>query len=343
MRRTVAALVLFLVASVSVAGKGARDPGLKIYFIDVEGGAATLVVTPAGESILLDSGDAGGRDARRIAKVAREHAGLQQIDHYVITHWHDDHYGGTQELSELLPVARYYDHGPSIELQDFDQKFGWYLRLSKKKRSILKPGDLLPLKSIAGGQTPEILCLTSAGKTLSGKPAASASCANHDPKPADASDNSQSISVLLSLGAFRFLDCGDLTWNVEHELVCPENRVGLVDLFQVTHHGLALSNNPALVHAIRPSVAVINNGARKGAEAEVLGTLRKSPGLEAIFQLHLRSEVDAALQAPPARIANDEEPCQGKNILVDVDPSGSRYTIHVDGRDQTSSFDTRRR
>jgi beta-lactamase superfamily II metal-dependent hydrolase len=328
----------------SCGGRPAAGPecvasgGLAIYFIDVEGGAATLVVTPARESILFDSGSAGGRDADRIAKVLREEAGLSRIDHYVITHWHDDHYGGTRELAGFLPIARYYDHGPSVE-GDFATDFAWYLRLSEGKRTILKPGDELALKSSPESLPVRLHCLSSAGKTPTTE---GPECAKHPAKAADPSDNAQSISMLLSFGAFRFLDCGDLTWNVEHRLTCPANRVGMVDLFQVTHHGLALSNNPALLHAIRPKVAVVNNGARKGAETEVLQTLAATPDLEAVYQLHERAGVERALQARPARVANDQEPCLGRNIRVDVDRLGTRFAVLVDGRDGVSSFECRK-
>ena len=348
MRRFMVTAALVSAFLVSCAGDRAirldsvSQGGLAIFFIDVEGGAATLVVTPAGESILFDSGSPGVRDSGRIASVIREEAGLARIDHYVITHWHDDHFGGTRELDRLVPIRHYYDHGASVE-GNFEADFGWYLDLSQGKRTILVPGDVLPLRSSPGTLPVRLVCLSSAGKTPAAEAGAAASCPKHPAKEADPSDNAQSISMLLTFGAFRFLDCGDLTWNVEHRLVCPVNRVGAVDLFQVSHHGLALSNNPALIHEIRPRVAIVNNGATKGAEAEVLRTLGESPELEGIYQLHERAEVDPRLQAPPARIANDQDPCQGRNIRVDVDPRGTRYAVVVEGRDPVNSFECRKR
>src|ERR1700693_3004470 len=97
---------------------------LDIYFIDVEGGAATLIVTPAGESLLIDSGFPGDRDAGRIAHVALEVAGIKQIDHYVTTHWHRDHVGGIPTLAKLIPVKNYYDHGlPQTIAADMQAEF----------------------------------------------------------------------------------------------------------------------------------------------------------------------------------------------------------------------------
>jgi beta-lactamase superfamily II metal-dependent hydrolase len=348
MRRSLITGALVATLLVSCAGDRAirldsvSQGGLAIFFIDVEGGAATLVVTPAGESILFDSGSPGGRDPGRIARVIREEAGLARIDHYVITHWHDDHFGGTRELAGLMPILHYYDHGPSVE-GNFAADFAWYLELSQGKRTILAPGDVLPLGSSPGTLPVRLVCLSSAGKTPAADAGAASPCPKHPAKESDPSDNAQSISMLLSFGAFRFLDCGDLTWNMEHRLVCPVNRVGAVDLFQVSHHGLALSNNPALIREIRPKVAIVNNGAKKGAEAEVLRTLGESSDLEGIYQLHERAGVDPKLQAPAARIANDQDPCQGRNIRVDVDRRGSSFAVVVEGRDQANSFECRKR
>ena len=105
---TIAAFVS-LAASAALAGSG--DKQLDLYWIDVEGGAATLLVTPAGESILLDTGNLGRRDPERIVKVAGEVAGLKQIDHLVITHYHGDHFGGAITLADLLPIKNLYDNG----------------------------------------------------------------------------------------------------------------------------------------------------------------------------------------------------------------------------------------
>src|SRR5436309_1770857 len=109
-RYLLAVLIVALLFS-GLAASHTVTPMLDIYFIDVEGGAATLIVTPTGQSLLIDTGFPGDRDAGRIAHAALEIAGLKQIDHCVITHWHRDHVGGVPTLSKLIPIKHYYDHG----------------------------------------------------------------------------------------------------------------------------------------------------------------------------------------------------------------------------------------
>jgi glyoxylase-like metal-dependent hydrolase (beta-lactamase superfamily II) len=122
---------------------------LDIYFIDVEGGAATLIVTPTGESLLIDSGFPGDRDAGRIAHVALEVAGLKQIDHYVTTHWHRDHVGGIPRLAQLIPVKSYYDHGlPKTIGADLQPELiEAYKQTTQGKSVTLTPGDTIKLQS----------------------------------------------------------------------------------------------------------------------------------------------------------------------------------------------------
>src|SRR5260370_24168622 len=108
MFRLVFAALLILIA---VPVLDAAPPrGLDIYFIDTEGGAATLIVTPTGESVLIDCGNPGKRDAERIHKVSTEQARLTAIDHHIITHWHTDHYGGVERLAQLSSLKHYYPH-----------------------------------------------------------------------------------------------------------------------------------------------------------------------------------------------------------------------------------------
>ncbi len=327
-------------------GPQAGTPPLRIVFVDVEGGAATLIVTPAGESILVDTGWPGfeGRDPRRIRRAA-EQAGAAAIDHLVTTHWHVDHYGGLGRLSELMPVRRFYDRGIPDTLPEDPRNFptliAAYKKASDGKRTTLRPADTIPLRSGPGAAKLTLTCLTASEEVVGGPGTANPECAKHQPQPPDPSDNAKSISLLLGLGDFRFLDCGDLTWNIEHKLVCPTNRIGKVDLFQVTHHGSDSSNNPALVHAIRPRVAVIDNGPRKGGGKQTYATLKASPGLETIFQLHRNLETTDADNAPPEQIANLRAECEGLPVTAEVTPVGKRYTVSVGGKATRRTFETR--
>ena len=320
---------------------------LDIYFIDVEGGAATLIVTPLGESLLVDSGNPGERDAGRIAHVALEVAGLKQIDHYITTHWHKDHVGGIPRLAQLIPVKHYYDHGlPATLTPDIvPETIEAYRQTVQGKSVALKPGDQIRIQPSPKYLPPlQILVLAANGIVLGEPPGAPQirTCGpNFQPKPEDKTDNANSVGILLSFGRFKFFDGGDLTWNIEDRLVCPKNLVGAVDVYQSDHHGLDVSNNPALVDALKPRVAIINNGPRKGGEVHTFATLKSVPEIEAIYQLHRNVRTTEKDNAPPAFVANDEEACRGEFIKLSVDPKGRSYSVTIPAKHISRSYRTR--
>ena len=320
--------------------------GLDIYFIDSEGGAATLLITPERESVLIDCGNPGGRDAERIHQVATA-AGLKAIDHLIITHWHSDHYGGVGRLSKLLPIRRYYDRGIPDKLADDPRNFptliAAYRAATGGKSRTLKPGDEIKLQQTEGGRTLRLLCLCGQGNVIAGRDGAADNPLARDVKPMldDPSDNAKSLGFLLSFGDFRFLDLGDLTWNIEHKLVSPSDKIGKVDVYQVTHHGLDISNNPALLKTVSPRVAVFNNGARKGCHPSVTTTLRRLPDIQAIYQLHRNLTVGAAENTDPEFIANPDEKCQGESIHLAVAADSRTYTITVGSKGRPRRYETR--
>jgi arylsulfatase len=330
--------------------KDVRDKGpgeaLAIYFIDTEGGAATLIVTPLKESLLVDSGNPGERDAGRIARVAREVAGLEKLDHYITTHWHRDHVGGISRLKEMLPVERFYDHGiPEMPGSDIlPEDLEAYRRASGGKSTRLRAGDQIELKQDASLPPLKLRIVAADGVVVSeapGLPQARPCRKGHEAAPEDTSDNARSVAFVLTFGDFDFFDGGDLTWNVEHRLACPGNLVGPVDVFQVNHHGLDLSNHPALVEALGPRVAVVNNGPRKGGEARTFATLKGAPGLEAVFQLHRNVRVAERENAPWAFIANDEEACHADFIKLSVERTGKAYAVAVPAKGTRRAYATR--
>src|SRR4051812_8734813 len=303
---------------------------LEIYWIDAEGGAATLIVAPGGESLLVDTANRtpDDRDARRILAAAKQ-AGLTKIDILLTTHFHGDHIGGMAALAKSIPIAMYMDHGDSVELArpQVAANYKAYEELSAGKRRILKAGDRIPLKGV------DVEVIMSAGqaitKPLKGAGAKNAACADfkeHGPEPDP--DNDQSVGFLLKFGKFDFIDMGDLTWNYEQKLVCPNNLVGAVDVYQTTHHGLDRSNSPQFIWAIHPTVAVMNNGPRKGGQASVFETLRKSPGLEDIWQGHLALGTARETNTDEKMIANLEPTaeCKGNLLKLSVAPDG-KYTM----------------
>jgi beta-lactamase superfamily II metal-dependent hydrolase len=332
----------------SAAGRAAGPArGLDIYFIDTEGGAATLIVTPARESVLIDCGNPGSRDADRIHKAATEQAGLDAIDHLIITHWHTDHYGGVEHLSQLLPIRHYYDHGIPDQLQEDPQNFPLLIQAYRKatggKSTVLKPGDEVPLKQTDGAPPVRLRCVSGGREVIGDKPGAAENpvAADNQPMPEDPSDNARSLGFVLSSGGFRFLDLGDLTWNIEYKLVHPTDKLGPVDVYQVTHHGLEISSNPVLLKTVRPRVAIFNNGARKGGHPRVTATLRRLPDIQAIYQMHHNVTVGDQENTDPEYIANKDEVCKGEGIKLAVAPDGKSYTVTVGSTGKPRRYETR--
>lgn len=329
----------------------APEKSLDIYLIDVEGGAATLIVTPGGESVLIDSGwkREDDRDARRIHHVATQVAKLKQIDHSITTHWHMDHFGGIGRLSELMPIKNFYHHGIPDRLAEDSTNFPTliadYKKASKDHSRVLRPGDPLPLTTASAKGQPslQMLCVAAHGDTLPAKGSEPDNplCKESRPKEDDPTDNARSIALLLSYGPFKFFDGGDMTWNVEKNLVCPRNPIGAVDVYQVNHHGMATSNNPVLVRSLDPRVALINNGPKKGGAAEVYAMLRSLPHIEAVYAVHRNVQTTEKDNPPAEFVANMEENCQGEFLKLSVDPNGKAYTVGAGAKGRLRRFTTR--
>jgi competence protein ComEC len=319
---------------------------LDIYFIDVEGGAATLIVTPAGESLLIDSGFPGDRDAGRIAHVALEVAGLKQIDHCIVTHWHRDHIGGVATLAKLIPIKNYYDHGlPQTIAADMQAEFiEAYKQTTQGKSVTLKPGDWIKLRSPKYMPPLQVHVLAAGGMVLgeqSSMPQVRPCGSDFEAQPEDATDNVNSVGILLTFGGFKFFDGGDLSWNIENRLACPKNLVGVVDVYQVDHHGVDNSNNPTLVGALKARVAVIDDGPRKGGEARTFATLKSVKETEAIYQLHRNLRTTDKDNTLAGYIANEEEACQGNFIKLSVEPGSKSYTVSIPAKQISRKYLTR--
>lgn len=309
-------LVLAMGAALCAAGA----TGLRMMFIDTEGGQATLIVTPKGESLLVDAGWPGnnGRDAERIVAAARR-LGVSRIDFLLVTHYHLDHVGGVPELAARMPVGLFIDHGSNTEdskqgkaMEELYQK----VLATGARRLTVKPGDLLPLKEarveVVAARGEKV------SKPVKGGGAKNPLCATAERRAPDQSENARSVGIVLSYGRFRFVDLGDLTWNKELELACPQHLIGPVDLYLTTHHGLDQSNCPQIVHGMRPRVAIMNNGARKGGSPAAWKIVASSPGLEDLWQLHYSLAGGQTANAGASRIANLDEKCQGFAIEVEA-------------------------
>ena len=316
--------LIALAIAVSIVSVGAQTRStLDIYFVDVEGGQATLFVTPSGASMLVDAGWAGfnGRDADRIAATAKQ-AGVSRIDYLVVTHYHADHVGGVPDLAARLPVGTFVDHGPTVEQGDRPEAlFRAYVATRDKGSHLqVKPGDTIPIEGL------DVRVVSAAGDLISaalpGAGTANLLCRDFTPREDDATENARSVGTVIAFGRFRMIDLGDLTWNKEHGLVCPNNLLGAVDLYLTTHHGLDQSGAAVLVHAIRPRVAVMNNGARKGGVPSAWQIVHDAPGLQDIWQLHRAVDADAGHNASEPFIANvDETTAFGLKVAAERDGS----------------------
>lgn len=349
MRKLAALLVLFVVAcSFSIAERSAAAAeagGLRIFWIDTEGGGATLIVTPAGESVLIDSGNPGVRDAERIARLATREAGLKRIDHLITTHYHTDHFGGAATLATMISIGHVHDNGQFEGMPDQPHKAYWEFKC--EKRSVINPGTTIDLKQSESGPPVKLLCLGTRKQFID--PTAVGAKENreigsqHRPKDRDGSDNANSVVMLLSFGDFRFFDAGDLTWNEEVKLVHPYDLVGPVDVYQVTHHGLDASNNPVVLRTVKPTVAIMNNGHTKGCAPDVFADLKETSSIQAIYQVHKNLRPDGVMNnAPDEFIANheDAEHCQGHPIMLTVSADSTTYTVAVPSRSHQATYQT---
>ncbi|HUP40332.1 MAG TPA: MBL fold metallo-hydrolase [Vicinamibacterales bacterium] len=339
---------IILAVALSVAPSVASAQALRLYFIDVEGGQATLVVTPSGQSLLVDTGwpTPNSRDADRIAAAAKK-AGVSTIDYLVITHYHDDHVGGMAQLASRMKFRNVITHGPTTEASEgaatMMATFRAALAATSAKEVVVKPGDTIPLKGV------DVKVLASNRQLIAStsKAPANALCEGVLPRRADTSDNSASVGMLFTFGNFRFLDLGDLTQDLEHQMACPVNRIGEVDLFLTTHHGSSQSNAPVLVHSLKPRVAIMNNGARKGGDLPVLQTIKSAPGLEDLWMLHYAVVAGAEGNVEEPRIANLGDVADpavkdtGFGITVTVQPNGS-FTVVNERNNLTKTYSERR-
>ena len=323
--RAALVFIVCLVGAVSGLSAQIRGRTLDIFFIDTEGGQSTLYVGPTGESLLVDTGNAGERDLRRIVETLNA-AGVRQIDHMWSTHYHGDHIGSLLALAKQVPIARFYDHGtphPNDRIVSA-AFFASYEELSRGKRTIVKPGDRVRVTGL------DVTTVASANRfiraNLRGGGESNVACAGaqrQDESSYPDPDNGESAGFVMAYGRFRTINLGDLTWNGELDLMCPTNRIGSVDVYLTSHHGLDKSGSATLVHAVRPRVAVMNNGTRKGGMPEAFRVLHAAPGLEDLWQLHWAH--NAALENAPAMfVANIDDDATVASVLTPTPQAGGR-------------------
>jgi len=315
--------LFFFVAPHVGHGQGSANH-LLIYSIDVEGGQSTLLVSPAGKSLLVDTGwpGANGRDVGRI-QAAMADAGISKLDYVLITHFHIDHVGGVPNLVQRVKVGEFLDHGVNREDSDITRHdYAAYINaIGSTPRRVVHPGDTIDIPGLT------TIVLTADGEHISAVPGVEPKpnpyCASEPHWDLDSSENPRSAGILMRYGKFRFLDLGDLTKAKEISLVCPDNLIGHVDLFLVNHHGMNLSNSRAFVDAINPRVAIMNNGAHKAGSPEAWQTVHESSGLEDLYMLHTAEGSDAAHNSAESLIANLKGGSDGAFFKVEAYANGT--------------------
>ena len=326
---TLLAFLAVVILGLGLVVKAPASPTkeLQIYFVDVEGGQATLFVTPAGQSLLIDTGwpDYNGRDADRIVAAAKK-AGITKIDYVLITHFHADHVGGAPQLAERIPIGTFIDHGELRETTDaptvmVEAAYRKLLATGKYKHIVAKPGDVLPIEGVHAMVVSADAATISS--PLSGAGAENSACKDSPQYPQDKTENRRSLGTVIDFGKLRIVDLGDLTHDEEMELMCPVNKLGHADIFIVSHHGWDQSDSPALVWGLAPRVAIMDNGAKKGGSPSVWDIIEKSPGLENLWQLHFSDEGGAAHNVPAEFIANLDGPDAGNYLEVTARPDSS--------------------
>ena len=352
-----AAIVAFAI-TVPALQADQKSKTLDVYWVDSEGGGSTLIVTPANESVLIDTGNPGGRDSSRIVAAAKA-AGLTKIDHVFITHWHVDHFGGAAEVAAQVSFGTIYQRAIPESDPDGRKQSTFPVQIKPfrdiaTKREVLKAGLSIPLRAGTGGGAPklELRCIAADQKFV--EPTA-AQRAKKNPltgtvpaKPTDMSDNANSAVFLLSFGDFRFFDGGDLTWNLEEKLVTPYNLPGVVDVYQTNHHGLEVSNNPVLVQSLEPTVVVMNNGPKKGGQPGTFAAVHSAKSVQAFYQVHKSYNVPEAENTAHDLIANHENltgaaaaNCPANVIKMTVAADGKSYTISVPSTGHSKTYRTK--
>ena len=295
---------------------------LEIYVIDVEGGKSVLLVSPSGQSMLIDAGWPALKDHQpstdRIVEAVRA-AGLKRIDLLVISHFDIDHLGDVPALAARVSIGRVFDHGGPGTNALFPP---YAAARDKIGHTVLQAGDTIPLKGV------DIRVLSTFGRLIPNYGTPNPLCNTYKQSaalPADKEDDN-SIGMLITFGKFKMLDLADLEAHLSHGLVCPANAIGLVSVYNVNVHGQFKGIAPELVGALQAPVFVQANGARKGADAQSWPVLKAAPGLKDIWQLHTSLNAGHDANPPDDFVVNREPLDTFKCLRISASKSGA-FTV----------------
>jgi competence protein ComEC len=327
---------------------------MDIYWIDSDGAAATLIVTPSRQTILVDSAfnRPGDIYSHRI-RAAMQDAGVSQIDYFIATHYHGDHIGGITALAKMVPVIEFIDHGETTLTDEGGlESYQRYIENTEsRKRTSVSPHMILPLRGV------DVTVIAShkefLREPLMGSPEPNSICATADPSGVYCrgtecestgmdfeGEDIYSVGIHLSMGDFQYVNVGDLSYGGLHALVCPTNNVGTIDLLDYPHHGNNIA--PQFVSSLAPIAAVSSGGAHKGGSPEGYEAATSSPGLESFWQMHRALDTDDAHNTEARKTANlSDENDQAHWIKAEIEADGSSFTI-TNARNQYSETYTTR-
>ncbi len=334
-------LTLCAASATLSASPADEEKPLRVFFIDVEGGQATLFITPDGQSLLIDTGWPGnnGRDADRIVAIAKK-AGLSKINYVLITHYHDDHVGGLPQLVARIPVDTFIDHGDNRETGDASTTEKWkayqdLLATHKFKRLTVKPGEILPILRMHATVVSSDGALLASPLPSAGDP--NPACKDSETRPGDQTENPRSLGIQITFGNLKLIDLGDLTWDKEMQLMCPVNKLGKVEVYIVSHHGWKESGSPAFVHGLEPRIAIMDNGAKKGGSPSAWDIIKHSPHLEDIWQLHFSVEGGKDYNTAEEYIANPDGPDAANYLELNGNTDGS-FSVYNSRTQKTKHY-----
>ena len=305
---------------------------LRIYHIDVDQGDATLVVSPGGQTLLVDSGKNGHGDRLR---AAMQTAGVNQIDHFVATHYHEDHYGGIDDLTQApaITIVNTYDRGDKLFLptsrtesrtyRDYDTAVG-------SRARHLTRGMRIPLDPLVS-----VTCISAGGVVLN----------EQDPTHHASDENDMSISLFIQFGNFYYFIGGDIERPTEQK-IADHDLVMDVDVYQANHHGADNGSTEDFLADLQPNVIIISNGSNRTyrhPRSTALARMRQIDSNPSIFQTnkYLNAANDDGGNVPDQFIADLESSDSDGTILLTVDQAAGTYEVSY--RSMTHTFPIKNR
>jgi beta-lactamase superfamily II metal-dependent hydrolase len=293
-------LLPFCLVVFSVSAFGQANGKLQIHHMDVGQGDGAILISPRGETVLFDNGDAG--NCRKPVRYLQR-LGVTRIDYMIVSHLHSDHFGCTAEVLNKFPLIRFsYDRGGTYDSGAFEI----YAETVGNKRRTATPSTTITLDANTPNPvTINIAALNGAGVNTR-------------------NENDLSIVAVVHFGAFDAMMAGDLSGfrtRRYKDIETPVAQiVGQVEVYKVNHHGSDHSSNPIWLQRIRPRVAVISVGNWNGYDHPTVGCLRRLHNA-GIAKTYWTEEGDGAYPVPGRDIVSNGA------VVVQMAPGADRFTV----------------